>query len=164
MKREPRHLPENWWGGLWKTGMDAVKTHANVLDIFRVKANLWVCWGSPWASQSIRQILLQCFKDRLTKKKNQNNQIKPSFYILQNLFKGGLKNKMQTWKINNVARAKTEQERKERGNAHQLNTYWKSFSLPAFKLQCQHSTGEKLLHTLGSDKSDGHKGFLNQYS
>lgn len=71
---------------------------------------------------------------------------------------------MQTWKINGVARAKTEQERKRKGECSSIKYLLKVLQPPSFQTTMPAFYREKLLQTLGSDESDGDKGFLNQYS
>jgi len=41
--------------------MDIVKLLENAPDIFRMKINNWVCWGSPWTSWPTTPLLLYYF-------------------------------------------------------------------------------------------------------
>lgn len=71
---------------------------------------------------------------------------------------------MQTWRVNGVARAKTEEERKRKGKSSSIKYLLKVLQPPRFQTTMPALYREKLLQTLGSDESDGDKGFLNQYS
>lgn len=98
-------------------------------------------------------VLLQCFQRQIGKKN-------PQFlHYYKTFLKGGWKTRYEPGKLMVWHEQRQKRREKERVNAHQLNTYWKSFSLPAFKLQFQRNYWK-----LGSDGSDGDKGFLSQYS